>query len=136
MGRKRARKGENENFGFAYLEPPSSKKKLEMSRTKFFFFFWSIRIIVINIFRHWATWAYTACWRDVRQCSALKDDGQDLEVELDYLKDDPMSVTKGVIILIGIFLKWKSSKLVSIDNFQCYLIFCNLHGRFLVTCIL
>ena len=39
MGRKRARKGENENFGFAYLEPPSWKKKLEMSRKNFFFFF-------------------------------------------------------------------------------------------------
>lgn len=42
MGRKTARKGEKEHFVFAYLEPPSWKKKLEMSRKNSFFFFFLV----------------------------------------------------------------------------------------------
>ena len=37
MGRKTARKRESEHFDFAYLEPPSWKKKLEMSQNNSFF---------------------------------------------------------------------------------------------------
>ena len=36
MGRKTARKHESEHFDFAYLEPPSWKKKLEMSQNNSF----------------------------------------------------------------------------------------------------